>query len=96
LILCSELEEKKQFCFETAWIKHLDYLPKISEIWGREISARNVVEKWYIKMINRVKKFLKGWGQNIKSINRRYKTILSEELIKIEKGRRRKPLCFHS
>jgi hypothetical protein len=68
LILRSDLgggKKAKQFCFETSWLKYPEYTEKISEIWNREITAKNAVEKWCIKM-NRVKKFLKGWGQNIK------------------------------
>jgi hypothetical protein len=54
------------------------------EIWGREVRAKNAVEKWYIKL-NRMKKFIKGWGQNIKGQARRYKNTLREELATLEK-----------
>jgi exonuclease III len=87
LILRSDLEERKKskhFCFETYWTKHPDYHPKLVEIWGREVGAKNAVEKWYIKL-NRMKKFLKGWGQNIKGQARRYKGILREELATLER-----------
>jgi hypothetical protein len=68
LILCADFGEKKkqrQFCFETSWIKHPEYIKKNKEIWGKEVAAKNAVEKWQIKL-NRVKKFLRGWCQNIK------------------------------
>jgi hypothetical protein len=87
LILRSGLgEEKKtrQFCFETSWIKHPEYADKVSEIWHKEVTTTNTVEKWCIKL-NSVKKFLKRWGQNIKGHNRRYKNILKNELAEIEK-----------
>jgi hypothetical protein len=87
LILRSDLgggKKAKQFCFETSWLKYPEYTEKISEIWNREITTKNAMEKWCIKM-NRVKKFLKGWGQNIKGRNRRYKNILKNELTEIEK-----------
>lgn len=35
--------------------------------------------------MNRVKKFLKGWGQSLKGHTRKYKRILEEELEKLEK-----------
>jgi hypothetical protein len=57
LILRSDLGEErktKQFCFETAWVKHPEYSDKIAKIWGRDITTKNAVEKWYIKL-NRVK-----------------------------------------
>jgi hypothetical protein len=41
------------------------------------------VEKWCIKL-NRVRKFLRGWGQNIKGHNRRYKNTLKSELAELE------------
>jgi hypothetical protein len=62
LILRLDLGEKRktrQFCLETARVKHPEYSDKIAEIWGREITTKNAVQKWYIKLI-RVKKFLKG------------------------------------
>jgi hypothetical protein len=77
-------EKTKQFCFETSWIKHPEYHKKVQEIWEKEVTAKNAVEMWYIKL-NRVKKFLKGWGINIKGQNKRYKEILQKELGEIEK-----------
>jgi endonuclease/exonuclease/phosphatase family metal-dependent hydrolase len=68
LILCTDFGEKKkqrQFCFETSWIKHPEFIKKVKEVWGREVAVKNAVEKWQIKL-NRVKKFLRGWGHNIK------------------------------
>jgi hypothetical protein len=47
------------------------------------------VEKWHIKL-NRVKKFRKGSGQNIKGHTRRYKILLKEELANLEKRRKKK------
>jgi glutathione synthase/RimK-type ligase-like ATP-grasp enzyme len=55
------VRKSKQFCFETTWFKHPDFVSKITEIWEKPVIAKEVVGKWYIK-INRVKKFLKGWG----------------------------------
>ncbi|CAN6249384.1 unnamed protein product [Urochloa humidicola] len=86
LLLCTEQEKAKKtkaFCFETAWIKHTDFLPKMQEIWGDSVVAKNAVDKWYIK-INRVKKFLKGWGQNLRGQNKRYRNILQSELAELE------------
>ena len=48
-----------------------------------EVRAKNYVDNWCIK-INRVKKFLKGLGQNIKGHNRKYKRLLQGELGKLE------------
>lgn len=92
LILRSDLGEirkTKQFYFETAWAKHLEFTIKIAEIWGRDVTTRNAVDKWHIKLC-RAKKFLKGWGQNIKGRTRRYKAVLKEELTNLEKKRKRK------
>jgi hypothetical protein len=48
LLLCTDQErikKSKQFCFETAWLKHVDFLPKIKEIWEKSVSVENAVEK---------------------------------------------------
>jgi hypothetical protein len=79
-----ESKKSKQFCFETTWVKHHNYLPKIKEIWEKRVTISNAVEKWCIK-VNRVKRFLKGWGNNIKGRIRRYKSILKDELNILEK-----------
>jgi hypothetical protein len=43
----------------------------------------NVVDNWHIKL-NRAKKFLKGWGLNLKGQTRRYKMSLQKELDALE------------
>lgn len=48
------------------------------------MQAKNAVNRWYIKL-NRVKKFLKGWGLNLKDHTIRYKNLLQKELLEIEK-----------
>jgi hypothetical protein len=47
------------------------------------VSVENAVKKWYIKL-NRVKKFLKGWGINLKGQSKKYKLLLQKELAKLE------------
>ena len=86
LLLCSgqESEKKKHpFCFETAWLKHEDFLPKVAEIWGEGVRAKDAAEMWNIKL-KRVKKFLKGWGMSLKGHSKKYKNILQEELLRLE------------
>jgi hypothetical protein len=97
LILCSDQEKNrktKQFFFETSWVKHPDFIPKVKEIWGKHVIASSAVEKWGIKL-NRVKKFLKGWGMNIRGHNRKIKAILQEELMLLEKEEENSPLPAH-
>ena len=87
LLLCTDQErvnKSKHSCFENAWLKHQDFVPKIKEIWERQISCDNVVERWCIK-INRVKKFLKGWGKSLRGHNKKYRNILQKELLALEK-----------
>jgi hypothetical protein len=60
LLLCTEqnqMKKSKHFSFESTWLKHPDFVPKITEIWERPVNVKEAVGKWYIK-INRVKKFL--------------------------------------
>jgi endonuclease/exonuclease/phosphatase family metal-dependent hydrolase len=49
-----QVQKVKTFCFETSWIKHPDFLPKMEEIWSKPVQAVNAVSNWCIK-INRVK-----------------------------------------
>jgi len=86
LMLCTDqdkIKKKKGFSFENSWLKHEDFLPKIREIWGKHVITYCAVEKWCIKL-GRVKKFLKGWGQNLRGQVRRYKHRLQEDLGKLE------------
>lgn len=78
-----KLKKIKCFCFETTWIKHAKFLPKIREIWDRQVIAKDAVEKWCIK-INKMN-FLKGWHLNLKGQTKRYKRLLQDEFLKLEK-----------
>lgn len=47
LMLCTEIEKiktQKKICFETPWINHADFMPKIQQIWEKEVIAKNAVE----------------------------------------------------
>lgn len=86
LIYSNEQETKKTtkpFCFENSWLKHHDFMPKIAAMREKEVKANNSVERWCIN-INRIKKILKGWGQNIEGHNRKYRYILQKELEELE------------
>lgn len=86
LVYNSELtveQKSKPFCFETLWVQHPDFKQKIKNIWNEPVTAKNVVSTWSIKM-NRVKFFLKGWGQNLKGETRKYKQMLKDELMALE------------
>ena len=76
--------ESRPFWFETAWIRHHEFLPKVRTIWEKQVTARNAVEVWNIK-VKRVKKFLKGWGMSLKGHTRKYRRILQEELLVLER-----------
>ena len=79
----SQSKNSKPFSFENSWINHPDFITKMSEIWNKKVIAKSNIEQWCIK-VNRIKKFLKGWGQSIKGHNRKYKKFLQEELEKLE------------
>uniref|UniRef100_A0A0A9DJR2 Uncharacterized protein n=1 Tax=Arundo donax TaxID=35708 RepID=A0A0A9DJR2_ARUDO len=57
----------KPFCFELSWLQHPDFLPKVKEIWEKPIKSNSSISTWIIK-IRRVKKYLKGWGDNNKGV----------------------------
>ena len=50
---------------------------------GKQVITCSAVEKWCIKL-SRIKKFLKGWDQNLRGQVRRYKHRLQEDLGKLE------------
>jgi endonuclease/exonuclease/phosphatase family metal-dependent hydrolase len=88
LVSCTDQimnKKGKNFCFETSWIKHEDFLTKVKEIWDRTVSAKNATKKWYIKL-GRIKRFLKGWGDNLRGHTKKYRLILKEELAGIERA----------
>lgn len=58
--------------------------PKPLKSGAKRIRAEGAVDVWNIKL-KRVKKFLKGWGQSLRGHTKKYKRILQEELLKIEK-----------
>ena len=58
LLLCSDQEKvqtSRPFCFETSRIKHQEFIPKIMEIWTKNVKADKATEIWSIKL-KRVKK----------------------------------------
>jgi len=50
---------------------------------GRNQSS-STIGVWAIK-VKKLKKFLKGWGQSLRGLNRKYRNLLQEELLKLEK-----------
>jgi len=97
LLLCTDQNKDKKpkaFCFETSWFRHLDFIPKVSEIWKEKVVGKNAVDKWCIK-INRVKKFLKGWGLSLIGHTKKYKKYLKEELAALGKMEEENPLPAH-
>ena len=52
LLLCTDQEKvrkTKTFCFEKAWLKHHDFVPKVKEIWEKQIRCNTVVDRWCTK-----------------------------------------------
>ena len=56
--------------------------------------CNSAVDRWCIK-IDRVKKFLKGWGQSLRGHSKKYRGILQEELLNLEKLEEDGPLPSH-
>jgi exonuclease III len=52
---------KREFRFELFWIKHPDFLKKVSEIWNAPTRDVNNIDTVLFKL-KKVKKYLKGWG----------------------------------
>jgi hypothetical protein len=65
LIVRTDLSQQigsRPFCFENSWLQHAEFKSKVKEIWDRKVYAKSVIDAWCIKM-DRVRKFLKGWGK---------------------------------
>lgn len=76
MIVRTDLEQRigtKPFCFENSWLLHAEFSLKVQEIWNKRVVAKSAIDAWCIKM-DRVKKFLKGWGKilrdTLESINK--------------------------
>jgi hypothetical protein len=86
LLLCTEQEQKKKakhFSFETSWLKQEDFIIKVKEIWTKPVVTKDAIEKWYIKL-NKIKKFLKGWGDSLKGHTKKHRISLQNELADLE------------
>lgn len=75
--------EKLSFRFELSWIKHPDFLHNVKMIWEKPCFANSAVGKLQSKM-KRFKQFFKGWGFNKLGEQRKKKTLIQEELMKLE------------
>jgi hypothetical protein len=87
LIVRTDLDQhfgSRPFCFENSWLQQPEFALKVKEIWNKPVHAKSAIDIWGIKM-NRVRKFLKGWGQSLKGHTRKYKNILKKELETLEK-----------
>jgi hypothetical protein len=56
----NQSKNSKPFSFENSWINHPDFIPKASEIWNKNVTAKSNIEKWCTKSIEL--KILKGWS----------------------------------
>jgi hypothetical protein len=86
LLLCTEQDQKKKakhFSFETSWLKQEEFIIRVKEIWTKPVVTKDAIEKWYIKL-NRIKKFLKGWGDSLKGHTKKHRISLQNELADLE------------
>jgi hypothetical protein len=86
LLLCTGQDQKKKaknFSFETSWPKQEDFICEVKEIWTKSVVTKDAIEKWYIKL-NRIKKFLKRWGDSLKGHTKKHRISLQSELAELE------------
>ena len=79
--------EPRQFFFEKQWTAQKGFSELIQQKWG-EASERHPVgaysvDKWHGNM-SRLRKFLKGWGANLRGEYRRAKTDLLARIQEID------------
>jgi hypothetical protein len=52
---------KRDFRFETYWLKNADCMDRVKEIWGQPTRDSKALDGVLFKF-KKVKNFLKGWG----------------------------------
>jgi hypothetical protein len=82
---------KREFRFELFWIKHPDFLKKVSEIWNAPTRDVNNLDKVLFKL-KKVKKSLKGWGYNLSESRKKRKKEIQDSLAVLEELEERGPL----
>jgi hypothetical protein len=73
----------KEFRSDKRWLKEENFLPKVYRIWSQPVRARDSLSCFQQKLKN-LKKFLKGWGANIRGRDINKKKELTQELVELE------------
>jgi hypothetical protein len=74
---------RRDFRFELTWLKHLDFLHKVDEIWSTPTRDKIPLNKFLFKL-KKVKKVLKGWGFNLARSRKQKKKEITEEIADLE------------
>jgi hypothetical protein len=74
---------KREFRFELFWIKHPDFLKKVSKIWNAPTRDVNNLDKVLFKL-KKVKKLLKCWGYNLSGSRKKRKKEIQDSLAVLE------------
>jgi hypothetical protein len=64
-------------------LKEETFLPKVYRIWAQPVRARDSLVCFQMKLKS-LKKFLKGWGANIRGRDIKKKKELTQELVDLE------------
>ena len=80
-------KKTRQFYFEKQWLKEENFLEKIAEKWshGKDKCPKSAysLDKWH-SLLAGLRKFLKGWGNNLRGDFRRRKDELINKIKDID------------
>ena len=76
-------EKRREFKFDTSWLKNDLFLPKVAEIWEKPVRSNDPIDIINIKL-KRFKSYFKGWGSNIFGHFKKRKKELKLELALLE------------
>jgi hypothetical protein len=74
---------KRDFRFETYWLKNADCMDRVKEIWGQPTRDSKALDGVLFKF-KKVKNFLKGWGFNKAGSNKKRRKEIENEILRLE------------
>lgn len=69
----------REFICDLAWLKNEHFIPAVKNIWEKPVNSNDVID-----ILNRFKKYFKGWRSNIFGHNRKIRQELQTDLLVLE------------
>jgi hypothetical protein len=74
---------KRDFRFETYWLKNADRMDRVKEIWGQPTRDSKALDGVLFKF-KKVKNFLKGWGLIRQVVTKKRRKEIENEILRLE------------